>query len=278
MEFHPKLFLKELLLYATTLGLGLAAAYRYAALTSGAPIIQVPSLSVADALLLAFIIVVMLFVVRFKLLSKIVFWLFLILVVFSGSQVVLDIFFNFPWDVIGAFIVLLVFLSWRSVISHDVAMVLGLAGIGAALGVSITPTLAIIALIILSFYDIIAVYKTRHMVKMAEGMIQTGAIFGFIIPVDAKNFLSSRREAQARIGEKFMILGSGDIGLPVIFLGSLMRESLAEAVIVAIFALIGVMLTHILFINQRKRAAMAALPPIATLCLVGYVVALLLVK
>lgn len=278
MEFRSDLFVKEMALYTVTLALGLAAAYRYVALTSTAPIIQVPALSVGDALIIALTVTAFIVMTRFRILARFVFWLLLILVVFSGSQIVFDVFTGFPWDFIGSLLVLLAFLSWRSVLSHDTAMVLGLAGICAALGASITPTVAVIALVVLSFYDIIAVYKTRHMIKMAEGMVNTGAIFGFIIPSDFRSFLAHRRETQAGIGHRFMILGSGDIGLPVVFVGSLMRESLGEALVVAAFALLGVALTHLLFVNQPKRAAMAALPPIATMCLVGYVVALLIIK
>jgi presenilin-like A22 family membrane protease len=114
------------------------------------------------------------------------------------------------------------------------------------------------------------------MVRIAQGMIQSGAIFGFVIPPNFKSFFAHRREAQARIGEDFMILGSGDIGLPVIFVSTLVRQSLHEAIFVGVFALIGLLCTHILFMSQSKRQPMAALPPIATLTILGYVISLLL--
>jgi presenilin-like A22 family membrane protease len=155
-------------------------------------------------------------------------------------------------------------------------MICAIAGIGAIFGIMITPIVGAIALIVLSFYDIVAVYKTRHMIHMAEGMVRSGAIFGFIIPTTFKSFLASRQEAQIGIGNNFMILGSGDIGLPVVFASSLMRQSLNEAIIVAGFALIGLLITHVLFISQKNRQAMAALPPIATLCLIGYAIAVFL--
>ena len=70
-----------------------------------------------------------------------------------------------------------------------------------------------------------------------------------------------------------MILGSGDIGLPVVLASSVARYSLNAAIIVAVFSLAGLFFTHLIFVNQRERKPMAALPPIATMSIVGYLVA-----
>jgi presenilin-like A22 family membrane protease len=73
-----------------------------------------------------------------------------------------------------------------------------------------------------------------------------------------------------------MILGSGDVGLPLILATSLVGLYVSEAVIVAAFSLVGLFLTHMIFINQEVRRPMAALPPIATMAIIGYVVAVLI--
>ena len=279
MKFTFNLFAKELILFSATLALGLATAYRYLTLVSGQPIIQAPTLSISDILVLAVIITLFIIVLQFRRVAQVVFWIFLTLVIFSGTVIVFDSFFNSNWDILVGLAMLVLFFWRHSVLMHDIAIGVSLAGIGAAIGLGITPDLAIVFLLILSFYDIIAVYKTRHMVKMAESMVQSGAIFGFIIPTEFRLFLSHRKEARAQIGstsQRFMLLGSGDIGLPVVFMSSLVRQSVGEAAVVGLFAVGGLMLTHLLFVNQPHRKAMAALPPIATMCLVGYVVALLI--
>ncbi len=278
MELRFNLFLKEMILFGATMVIGLATAYRYAAISSAWPIIQAPAFSLSDIVFLSVLIAFFLIVTRFRSLARYTFWLFLILIILSGAQIVLGSFILPPWDVLGSFILLTLFLSWRNVLVHDITMIIALAGISAVLGLSITPTVAVAALVVLSFYDIIAVYKTRHMVQMARSMIQSGAIFGFVIPSDWRSFMTHRGQAQSQIGDQFMILGSGDIGLPIIFASSVMRQSLIEAAVVAVFAVLGVFVTHLLFANQRTRQAMAALPPIATMSLIGYVVALLIFK
>lgn len=276
MQLRLNLFFKELVLFSTTMVVGLIVAYRYLVTDSASPIMQTPSLSGFDWIFFVGLVIFILFIMRFSRLAGVVLWIFLILIMFGGSQVVFGSFLSFPWDMAASLAILALFFLWRNVFMHDVGIILALAGIGGVLGISITPNFGIIVLVVLSFYDIIAVYKTKHMVKMAQGMVRSGAIFGFIIPQENRSFFENRKQAKEQIGEQFMILGSGDIGLPVIFASSLIRQSLGEAIVVALFATIGVFLTHLLFTNQHKRQAMAALPPIATMCLIGYVVALLL--
>jgi presenilin-like A22 family membrane protease len=277
MKIQPSLFLKEALLFGSTLALGLFVAYRYLLLSSASEIVQPSSFSSGD--FVGFIVVVGMvwFASRVPRLAHWVFWIFLSLVVLSGSQVVIASVAPFPWDIAGGLAILTVFLLARNVLVHDLAIIIAIAGIGSVVGIMITPTVGILAFALLSFYDIIAVYKTRHMIRVAESMIRSGAIFGFIVPVRFKLFLASRREARARVGSDFMVLGSGDIGLPVIFVSSLIRQSVPEALIVAGFVMLGLLLTHILFVSQETRRPMAALPPIATMTMIGYVVALLII-
>ena len=105
---------------------------------------------------------------------------------------------------------------------------------------------------------------------MAEGMIASRAIFGFIIPAKLSGF--KEKLSVVRPGENFMILGSGDIVLPLILTASLARSSFWQAMAVAVFSVFGLLLTHLIFVNQKERRPMAALPPIAALSIVGYLI------
>src|SRR3989339_958715 len=81
----------------------------------------------------------------------------------------------------AAFILALVTVALRYifplVIIQNIVLMLGIAGIAAALGLA-TPwqTMAIV-LAALAVYDIIAVYGTRHMVAMFRGLLEKGVIF-----------------------------------------------------------------------------------------------------
>jgi len=276
VKIAPSLFIKEVILFGLTLALGLYAAYRYS--LNLTDIIQegMVKFTLTDLVVLLILFGAIFFISRHKRIARFSFKFFLILVVFSGTQVVLGTILPSPWDLLIAVLFTLVFSIGINVLVHNLGIILGIAGIAAVFGLSISTELGLILLVALSLYDIMAVYVTKHMVTMAKSMVESGAVFGFLIPFEFKGFFSGKDEARAGIGENFMILGSGDIGLPLIFAASLVKVSLVSAIITAAFSLLGLLLTHLLFINQGQRRAMAALPPIATMMIIGYLVSLLI--
>ena len=274
IKLRPKLFLKEVILFATTLAVGIFTAYRYSLMPDA---VQLPELKLSfwDALLVIVVVLFFVFAHKYKRIAKFAFKFFLVFVVFAGTQIVAGAFVNPPIDLAAAVIAVLIFIFFRNVLVHNIGVILGIAGISSVLGLAISPKTALLLLVILSFYDIFSVYVTRHMVAMARNMIESGAPFGFIVPSEGVSFLKPRHAAQAKIGEQFMILGSGDVGLPLILACSLVGLYISAAIIVGIFSLAGLFLTHLIFVNQEVRKPMAALPPIATMTIIGYLVSLL---
>lgn len=268
------LFSKEALLFGLTLILGIYTAYSYSLNPAGIIQDKVVRFTFTDFVILLIIFGAIFFASRHKRIARFSFRTFLVLVVFSGTQVMLGTFLPSPWELAAAVLFTVIFSMGVNVLVHNLGIIFGIAGISAIFGLSISVEFGLILLVVLSLYDIVAVYVTKHMVTMARSMVEGGAVFGFLIPLEFKGFFYGRKEAQAGIGENFMILGSGDIGLPLIFAASLVSVSVTSAIITAAFSLLGLFLTHILFLNQEKRRAMAALPPIATMTIVGYLVSL----
>ena len=268
------IFIKEAVLFGLTLALGLYAAHYYFYFGSflGEEAIR---FTLTDLIVLLIFFGVIFFIARHKRIAHFSFKLFLVLIVFSGAQVVFGTFLSSPWDLVLAVLFAVIFYKGGNVLFHNLGIIFCIGGIGAVFGLSISAEVGLILLVTLSLYDIIAVYVTKHMITMARSMLESGAVFGFLIPFEFKGFFYDKNQAKAKVGENFMVLGSGDIGLPLIFVSSLVRTSLTSAIITAIFSLLGLFLTHILFINQGQRRAMAALPPIATMTIIGYLVALL---
>jgi presenilin-like A22 family membrane protease len=149
-----------------------------------------------------------------------------------------------------------------------------MAGIGAILGLSFRPEIIILVLITLSVYDFIAVYKTKHMIKMAKSMLEQGTIMGLIIPPSISDFKESIKKVEP--GGRFVILGGGDIVFPLLFSASLIPHSILKAIIVALFAVLGLAFSFSLFIFQKKREPIPALPPIALFSIIGYIITLLI--
>lgn len=272
MRFQFSIFIKEAILFGFTLALGLYTAYKYMFYLGGLPESKSLSFTATDIIVLIIFFGAIFFISRYKKAAKISFKLFLILVVFSGSQAVFGALISSPWDLLLAAILTIIFSVGGNVLMHNIGISLGIAGISAILGLSISAELGLALLVLLSIYDIIAVYVTKHMVAMARSMVEGGAIFGFLIPFEFKGFFYGKGQAREGIGQNFMILGSGDIGLPLVFAASLVKTSISSAIVVAAFSVVGLFVTHLLFMNQRQRRAMAALPPIATMTIIGYLI------
>ena len=273
MTLKLNLYFKEVILFGSALLLGIFSANNL--FKSGVVMAEPAKFELKD-LFVFIILVLILFLLRKKqLVIGSVFRIFLIFIIIAGSQIVFGSFMPAPQYVFLSLALLLGYLFYRNVLVHNIAIIIGIAGITSMIGLGITPKFGVFLLVLLSFYDIIAVYKTKHMIKMAKSMMQSGAIFGFVVPSSYKGFVSRKEHAQAKIGSDFMILGSGDIGLPLIMACSLVPVSLSGAIITALFSLIGLLFTHLIFVNQKERKPMAALPPIATMTIIGYLVTLL---
>lgn len=262
-------------MFATAMLLGAFVAYRHAPVLSSA-IGQQVSFSWTDIILIAVFAVLAYFVVgRFRKVRTVVLYFLFAVTVLVGSEVVLSAFWKTNWISVLSFLFLITVFVVRRVFTHNLAIILGIVGVSTLIGIGLKPFSAVVLLVIFSLYDIVAVYLTRHMVTMARGMIESGVVFGFIVPNHVRGFWEKPKQANQNIGENFMILGSGDSGLPLILVASASVNSLTQGLIVGVFACAGLLLTHVLFINQRKKRAMAALPPIATMAIIGYLVATL---
>ncbi len=193
--------------------------------------------------------------------------------VLAGGSYTLDILI----PLYGFWIMIVLVILWFKiprVFIHNLVMILGIAGAGSILGKSFTPEIVIILLIIFSLYDVIAVYKTKHMVKMAEGMIESKAVLGLIIPIKIKDLFSSLKKVKP--GEHFYILGGGDIAFPLILAVSVLPQGLLNSLIISFFALGGLLFSFWIFVTQKIKSPIPALPPIALFSIIGYLITLLI--
>lgn len=269
------IFLQELLLFAFVQLIGIFVVLK----SVGGVREETVSVDFSPAEIIFFIIFFAAFVYflrNFPHRSKMFFRLVLGLVIFAGSQTVFSVLFNeAAISTIAAILLAVSVLKIKVVLLHNAGMILAAAGIGAVLGLSLTPISVVFLLLILSFYDIIAVYKTGHMVKIAEDMIRARAISGIVLPQTVKDWFENLENVQP--GGRFMILGSGDLIMPLILIASVIGfNGLAAGLTVMLFSTLGLFLTYYLFITQKTRRPMAALPPIAVMSIIGYLVSIVL--
>lgn len=148
---------------------------------------------------------------------------------------------------------------------HSLIIILVSAGIAQVFGLQFSEHTASLLLIILSVYDIIAVLVTKHMMTLAHAMIGHQASFAFFIPERFKDFGASI--ATVLPGSGFLILGGGDIILPLIALCSVARTSMSVALYGMVGTLVGLFINH-LFLTLSRRP-LPALPLLALGTLAG---------
>jgi len=270
-KVNPRIFFWEFILFSSTLLLGIATAFRMSS------IFRIQNISVSPIepwkFILYFIIATLIvlflaFVIKSSPAKGKIFKILFVFSVFWGGLLVLDIWLG---DILGLFLIIVLIYFWfkkSNVLVHNLCMVFAIAGVGAIVGLRMQPEIMVILLGIFSIYDFIAVYKTKHMQKMAKEMIKHGAVLALIVPQEREGFSGKIKEVKA--GGKFLVLGGGDIAFPLLLSVSLLRQGIIYALIVAVFSLIGLFLSFIIFIKQKERRPIPALPPIALFSILGF--------
>jgi len=279
-----KFFIWEVFLFSITLFLGIATAFQIKG------VLKTEEISVAPVtfwqVVYSFIIgtlfvLAVVFLIKSKSKKGKIFKILFIFTIFWGGLVTLDVWlgsiFYLSGEIFALFLIIFLIYLWfkeHSVLIHNICLILGIIGACATLGLRIEPFTMLLLLAIFSVYDFIAVYKTKHMVKMATEMIESKAILGFVIPQQASGFKGDLKEL--KIGGPNLILGGGDIAFPLLFCTSLLNQSLLFSLIVAVFSIIGLFFSFLIFKFQKERKAIPALPPIALFCILGYLITLII--
>ena len=224
---------------------------------------------VSFAILLLIILLVIKYL-KFRPGKEILFKVFFILPVFLGGMVFWSLWLGDIPALISIPALIIFWLIKPNVLIHNFLLISGMIGIGSIFGLRLDPLFVIFLLIIFSIYDIVAVYKTKHMIKMAKEFLEAQAIPGLVLPSKFSQISTPLKEV--KMGGRFLILGSGDIIFPLLFVSSLVPEGILKSFIVAIFATIGLLVSIWIFISQKTRRPIPALPPIALFSIIGYLI------
>ncbi len=192
----------------------------------------------------------------------------------SGAWFVADIFLPPGAALIAGSAVILLRFAWKTALMLNLSLLVGIAGIAASIATGLTTNALLIILTILAFYDIVAVYATKHMVRMFRGLMSRGVIFAFILTRFRPAELTAPAAGPA--ASSALLLGTGDVALPSMLAAAALREHPARPFAVAFGAMAGFALMFFLFLRQGRRRPMAALPPIALGAIVFYFASLLI--
>ncbi len=264
-----KVFLIEAALFGAAILLGIAVSLRlenifaYASSVSGEQI-------TSGMILLYFLLATLLILLVLRVAKKYKSHFFRFMLIFSviiGGYVTLLVFLGaYALPVLLILVVLLI--KKPLVILHNLGIIVAIAGAGAIIGTSLEPLHVIVIAAVLSIYDIIAVYKTRHMVEMARGMIEAKSVLGLVVPFYVKDFFSDLKNVN--LEDRFMILGGGDIMIPLLLCASFVSQGVFYSLFIFVFSLIGLFLSFLFFITPQIKRPIPALPPIVFSVAFGY--------
>ena len=164
------------------------------------------------------------------------------------------------------------------------------AGISSLFGLSMTVIPALILLVILAAYDAISVYKTRHMVSLAEGVLKMKAPLLFVVPKSRgysfrrdQSILSGQNQtspveeqpgSRANSGKRgAYFLGLGDAIIPTILVisaNTTLPPGSLGVNIPALGAMMGTYLGFLLLMSTSRGRPQAGLPFLNSGVILGF--------
>jgi presenilin-like A22 family membrane protease len=162
---------------------------------------------------------------------------------------------------------------------HNLVLLVTLAAVGSVFGWLFSPWTFMAFMGIIAVYDLLAV-RFGFMVWMADKFSETTALPAFIFPKQVRDWrlgLSSVRfstlQQQEPKQREYSILGGGDIGFPLMLATAVYFDlGHGAAWLVGGCSLLGLMAAYVIQAVWLKEKPMPALPPIATLSLVGLLI------
>ena len=151
----------------------------------------------------------------------------------------------------------------------------------------------LVLLAIISVYDIVAVFKSKHMVAMANFQTTSNVFAGLAIPRVGANKVTatpnhtpkkSVSSSKPKKGSAIAVLGGGDIALPLLF-GAVVLKSLVETgvspssalALSAIIAVTSTLFLALLFFFSQRGKFYPAMPTVSAGAILGWLIILLLI-
>lgn len=162
------------------------------------------------------------------------------------------------------------------------AIIMG-AGSIAMFGISLSIPLVVILLIVMAVYDAISVYKTKHMIDLADAALESRVPNMFIIPktrgysrIEEKKGLKDKLNGDEE--RKAFYVGLGDVVFPGVLFASTFYNISGNGLLIASSVTAGTFLGFVALMRAVvKGKPQAGLPYLSSGAILGYVVSSYLV-
>ena len=170
---------------------------------------------------------------------------------------------------------MIVYPEWYIV---DVVGILTAAGASALFGISLSILPTILLLVLLAVYDFIAVYKTKHMIQLAEGVMDLKLPILFVLPRKLSYSYAHSKMQKLEPGREreAYFMGLGDAVMPTVLVVSAQAFLVAPVIggfinVPALGTAIGTLISYVLLMYfVVKGKPQAGLPFLCTGAIVGF--------
>ena len=242
-----------------------------------------PSISLGPVVAYFFGVVLVLALVLFvipssklRLVFRVLFALMFAWGVFIITALILSQMVAYPMAVIAG----IAWLFWARIWLHDLILLITLSSAGSVFGFLFSPSTFMIFMLVIAVYDVVAV-RFGFMVWMADKLSESATLPAFIFPRKIGDWILSLKNV--RVGDlkneesdrrEYAVLGGGDIGFPLMLAVSVFfAANLISAMLVGVFALLGLVSAFLIQSLWLRGKPMPALPPIAFFSLIGLLIA-----
>jgi len=159
-----------------------------------------------------------------------------------------------------------------------VALLIGVGAV-AMIGISLDVWIVIVLLIVMAAYDALSVYRTKHMIDLADSVMDLNLPVMFVVPKKRGYSLLEKRKGlkeKLKDGEEreAYFLGVGDVVFPGILAVAAFHSLVTNGLIMAVSVLTGTLLGFVpLIMYVVKGKPQAGLPFLCSGAVLGYVVA-----
>jgi presenilin-like A22 family membrane protease len=165
----------------------------------------------------------------------------------------------------------------------DISGVITGVGAIAILGISLSILIVIVLLIGMSIYDAISVYKTKHMIDLADTLIDLKLPVLFVIPkIREYSLVKEKKSLKEKLKEDekrdAFFIGMGDIIIPGILVASAFHNLPSNGLLIALSVMVGTLVGFaLLMASVIKGKPQAGLPYLCPGAIIGYLVSSYLV-
>jgi presenilin-like A22 family membrane protease len=182
------------------------------------------------------------------------------------------------WYLSLGFFLALFLVIWKfyrpSILNQNIAAIISGSGVGSILGASLGILPAIVFILILSCYDFVSVFITKHMVHMAKALTERPTSFTVAIPQKFTKLTYAPVKGSRKKIHVFQ-LGVGDMVIPLMFSVSVLNRF---SIINSLAATAGstIALLALIYFMGKKPQPLPALPFITFGMFAGFLISLLI--